>query len=114
MAQETLALWAERVIKTNHPLTVDDLLALPDDGRLYELVEGRLVLIPPTGGGNASRAARLLVALGAFVEARGLGLVTGADGAYMLRQTGRTGYGSGARCGFCAHWSLPLPRFACV
>jgi Uma2 family endonuclease len=50
MRQETLAPWAELAPDAPFPMTVDEALALPDDGRRYELVEGRLVRMPLSGG----------------------------------------------------------------
>ena len=47
-AHETLAPWAEIVPDTG-PMTVDDLLTLPDDGWQYELVDGRLVRMAGSG-----------------------------------------------------------------
>lgn len=44
-----LASWAEVVPHTGL-MTVDELEALPDDGRAYELIEGLLVRMPPVGG----------------------------------------------------------------
>jgi Uma2 family endonuclease len=84
--QNTLAPWAELVPEVG-PMTIDGLLALPDDSRWqYELVEGRLVRMPASGF-EASRIAALLVAaLITFVQPRGLGAVTGADGTYDLTQ----------------------------
>jgi Uma2 family endonuclease len=69
-------------------MTVDDLLALPQDEWLYELVEGRLVRMPASGGAASRIAARLVIALGQFVEAGDLGAITGADGEYDLTQPG--------------------------
>jgi Uma2 family endonuclease len=70
-------------------MTVDDLLALPDDSRWqYELVEGRLVRMPGSGGEASNIAGDLLGELRAFVKPRGLGRVTGADGTYNLTQPG--------------------------
>jgi Uma2 family endonuclease len=77
-AHNTLAPWAEPVPGTG-PMTVDQLLALPQDAWMYELVEGRLVRMPASGGEVSAIAARLLIALGIFVEPRGLGTLTGAD-----------------------------------
>lgn len=49
MTHETLAPWAELVPNTG-PMTVNELLALPDEGGwMYELVEGRLVWMPSSG-----------------------------------------------------------------
>ena len=87
MAHETFAPWAELVPGAGR-MTVDDLLALPDDGWQYELVEGRLVRMPGSGGEASSIALNLGAALLAFVRPRRLGIVTGADGTYDLTQPG--------------------------
>ena len=41
-AHEILAPWAE-IVPDAEPMTVADLLTLPDDGWQYELLDGRLV-----------------------------------------------------------------------
>ncbi|HWE60535.1 MAG TPA: Uma2 family endonuclease [Chloroflexota bacterium] len=65
-------------------MTERDLLTLPDDAWRYELVEGVLVRMPPSGR-RASRIARRLAArLGDFVDAQSLGEVTVPDGGYTL------------------------------
>jgi hypothetical protein len=88
MAHETLAPWAELVPDTG-PMTVDQLLALPqDEPWIYELVDGRLVRMPLSGGEASRIALRLGAALLTFVEDRGLGAVTTADGEYDLTQPG--------------------------
>lgn len=79
--------WAE-LVPDGEPMTVDDLLRLPDDGWHYELVEGRLVRMPPSGYRASHLAARLLIQLGAYIEAHKLGAVTTADGAYDLSAPG--------------------------
>jgi len=83
MQQQPVAPWGE-VIATDRPMTVDDLLNLPDDGHMYELVEGQLVRMLPSGGGASSLALRLGARIEAFVEQRNLGAVTGADGEFDL------------------------------
>jgi Uma2 family endonuclease len=70
--QNTLAPWAELVPDVG-PMTVDDLLARPEDGWQYELVEGRLVRMPGRGGEASRIAVRLIIAFGLFVDARQLG-----------------------------------------
>lgn len=90
MAHEILAPWAELVPGAGH-MTVDELLALPGDGWMYELVDGRLVRMPFSGGEASRISLRLGAALLAFVEAHDLGAVTGADGEYNLTQPGDTG-----------------------
>jgi Uma2 family endonuclease len=87
MAHNTLAPWAELVPDTG-PMTVDELLALPQDTWMYELVEGRLVRMPASGGEASAIAARLLIVLGVFVEPQNLGTLTGADGEFDLTQPG--------------------------
>lgn len=90
MAHELLAPWAE-VVPGVGRMTIDELFALPDDGWQYELVDGRLVRMPFSGGEASRVAARLVIAVGVFVEARDLGAVTGADGEYDLTQPGDAG-----------------------
>lgn len=72
-------------------MTVDDLLALPDDGWQYELVEGRLVRMPGSGYQASRIALNLATALNLWIRARRLGSVTGADGTYDLTQPGDEG-----------------------
>ncbi|MGH2501145.1 MAG: hypothetical protein ACRDID_01385, partial [Ktedonobacterales bacterium] len=64
----TLAPWAELTPDVG-PMTVDDLLAWPTDGRWqYELVEGRLVRMPASGGEASLIAGWVLTALNIFVR----------------------------------------------
>jgi Uma2 family endonuclease len=69
-------------------MTVDDLLALRNDGWQYELVEGRLVRMPPSGFQASTISMMLGAAIVAFVRSRKLGAVTGADGTYDLSPPG--------------------------
>jgi Uma2 family endonuclease len=89
MAQDTLAPWAE-IVPGKGRMTIDEMMALPDDGWMYELVDGRLVRMPHSGGEASRIAARLVGALLNFVDAHDLGAVTGADGEYDLTQPGDT------------------------
>ena len=84
MAHDILAPWAEPVPDSTFPMSVEDLLRLPDDGRTYELVGGRLVRMPPSGGGASSMTAVLVGALIGYVRPRGLGAITGPDGEFVL------------------------------
>jgi hypothetical protein len=47
MTYETRAPWADVVSDAPFSMTVNELLALPDDGCMYELVDGRLVRMAP-------------------------------------------------------------------
>ena len=60
-------------------LTMTDLLALPDDGCNYELVEGRLSTMPPSGPLASYVAMVIARILGNFVVEHRLGIVGGAD-----------------------------------
>lgn len=108
-APDPLAPWAE-VVPNALPMTVDSLLALPDDGYRYELVEGRLVRV----GGSSYRATRiagrLFAALLSFVLAHGLGDVTPPDGTYDLDASGRSSTGLVPDVGFISAAHLPLIR----
>src|SRR5437764_4160823 len=80
---DTLAPWAEPVL-----MTAEGLLQLPEDGWRYELVEGRLVRMSPTGGRHGQVAAELLLAVGSFVREHGLGVVFAAETGFWLSAPG--------------------------
>ena len=112
-AHETLAPWAEIVPDTG-PMTVDDLLTLPDDGWQYELVDGRLVRMAGSGQRATMIAAILLGVLIAFVRPRRLGVVTGADGVYKFpgAETGLlpdVGFYAAERRALIVDRSKPIP-----
>ena len=54
-------------------LTVDDLMAMPDDGKRYELIRGKLIEMPPTSHEHGRVAARVGRRIGNFVEEHDLG-----------------------------------------
>ena len=85
MASETLAPWAEPAPQQG-PMNVDDLLTLPEDGWMYELVEGRLVRMAPSSPVASHLGIRLAAALTAFTDEHGLGIVTGADGEFAFSE----------------------------
>jgi Uma2 family endonuclease len=95
-------------------VAVDLLLVLPDDGYIYEVVEG--ILVRMAGSGN--RASRLALDLGAqlnvFVKARRLGVTTGADGVYKFSgaETGLipdVGFYGAARLSLIVDRDKPIP-----
>jgi Putative restriction endonuclease len=104
---ETLARWAEIVPHTGL-MTEEELLALPEDGWQYELVEGRLVRMTPSGLRATQIAFIIGAALFAFVQPRKLGAVTGADGGYRLAPgtTSRQTWASSAPTA-CHHVARP-------
>ncbi len=60
-------------------LTADDLMAMPDDGKRYELVRGELIEMPPTSHERGMVAARLGRRMGNFIEDHDLGHGVAAD-----------------------------------
>ena len=62
-------------MKTKAMLTVDDFFALPDDGKLYELVAGELYVNPTPAFRHQDVAKRLFRQLDEFFEGKGLGEV---------------------------------------
>ena len=85
---EALAPWASRVPDAPYPMGADDLLSMPDDAWQYEIVEGRLVRMPGSGGEASWIAVNLIAALATYVRIHRLGRVTGADGTYDLTRPG--------------------------
>ena len=56
-------------------LTADDLLAMPDDGKKYELVRGELIEMPPPGFMHGMVIGRIGRRIGNFVEEHNLDFV---------------------------------------
>ena len=79
----SVAPWSE-VVPGAGPTTVDMLLTLPDDGCRYEVVEGVLVRMAGSGDEATTIAGLIVIALGSFVYAQRLGIVTPADGVYTF------------------------------
>lgn len=72
---------------TEHLVTADDLIRMPDDGFKYELVEGRLVTMMPAGFSHGRLTVRLVAALDGYVEEHDLGAVLGPDTGFRLART---------------------------
>lgn len=71
-------------------MTVDDLLAVPDDGYRYDLVNGELRRMSPAGGEASALGVGIAARLWFHVTERGLGKVFGADGTFVLSNDPRT------------------------
>lgn len=69
---------------TTRMATVDDLLAIEDDGYQYELVNGEMRRMSPAGGEASTLAAGILARIWIHVNDRRLGKVFGADGTFVL------------------------------
>jgi Uma2 family endonuclease len=65
-------------------MTAEELMALPDDGWQYELIEGVLHRMSPAGNEASAIALRIGGRIDAFAFERRLGTVTGADGGYFF------------------------------
>jgi Uma2 family endonuclease len=68
---------------TRRAATEQDLLAMPRDGRKYELVDGE-IRVSPAGDRHSVVAARLVARLVPVVERQRLGHVCGADAGFRL------------------------------
>lgn len=64
-------------------VTAEDLLAMPGDAR-FELVEGRLVPMPPTSDDHGRATSALHIEIGYFVRANSLGECWAAETGFLL------------------------------
>jgi len=64
--------------------TAEQLLAMPDDGYRYELVEGALHMMSPAGGRHGRITMRLGSMLEQHVRANGLGTVYAAETGFLI------------------------------
>ena len=69
---------------TNQVTTAKQLAALPEDGNRYELVEGVLHVMSPTGGRHGQVAATLLFQLTGHVRRRNLGVTFAAETGFLI------------------------------
>jgi Uma2 family endonuclease len=67
--------------------TIEEFMQLPDDGYAYDLVDGRLERMSPTGGEHGLIASRLNVYLASYVWEHGLGDTFAAETAFVLDAT---------------------------
>lgn len=87
MKHDTIASWAEPVPGAG-PMNADDLLKLQDGAWRYELVEGVVVRMAPTGLEHFDVTRRLFRAMDRFAEERNLGIVTLPDTGFVLTRPG--------------------------
>ena len=87
-APEPLYGWAQPTVAADW--TADMLERLADDGWLYELVEGRVVRMPPPGSDHGHTEWSIAHPLGVYVEAHGLGAIyVGKAGWDLTRRSER-------------------------
>ncbi len=65
-------------------MTAEDLLKLPDDGRRYELVRGKLIRMSPSGSRSSIVSGRISNRVGPFVEQHRLGFCGDSDWGFIL------------------------------
>src|SRR5882672_9543139 len=69
------------------PMTADELLAMPDDGFVYELIKGELVKVsPPPGHEHGLVAMNIAGPLYEYAKKHGLGNVYAAETGFLLEQ----------------------------
>jgi Uma2 family endonuclease len=72
---------------TTAPLmTAEELFQLPDDDYKYELVEGEVIRMPPTGAEHGDVAVNAGALLRNYVKAHDLGRVSAAETGFILKR----------------------------
>jgi Uma2 family endonuclease len=69
---------------TEHVTTAEQLAAIPDDGRRYELVEGVLTMMSPAGGRHGRIAGKVYRRIANYVEQNDLGETYAAETGFLL------------------------------
>ena len=107
MARDLKAPWADSA--SDKLMTAADLASLPENGRGYELVEGRLVRMPPTGGWHGRISMDLGTALNNYVKAHHAGVVFGAETGFLVGRPGEPETVLAPDVAFVARERLPDP-----
>ncbi|MCO6458528.1 MAG: Uma2 family endonuclease [Pirellulaceae bacterium] len=71
---------------TDQVTTAEQLAAMPNDGKRYELVEGVLHMMSPAGSEHGEIAAKLLVRIANHVEPRRIGKTFAAETGFLIRR----------------------------
>lgn len=105
MARDIKAPWAEST--SDEIMSAADLARLPESGRGYELVEGRLVRMPPTGGWYGRISMDLGTALNNYAKEQNAGMVLGAETGFLLSRPGEPDTVLAPDVAFVARQRLP-------
>jgi Uma2 family endonuclease len=70
--------------KTTVLMTAEQLLAMPDDGNRYELIDGKLLMMSPSGNVHGETAANITALLWNHVRHHRLGKVFAAETGFLL------------------------------
>jgi len=92
---------------TNRLMTADELWRMPSDHLRHELVKGELRTMPPAGFEHGVIIIRLSKLLSVHVDAKQLGLVTGAETGFTVGRNPDTV--RGADVAFVSKARLPTP-----
>ena len=87
MKRNTFASWGE-IVPDVPPMTADELLRSPEYEHGYELVEGRLIRVPPASGGHGNLSAEINVVLRIYVKEHQLGYVLAAETGFVVSRPG--------------------------
>ena len=87
-------------------LTADDFLAMPDDGKNYELVKGELVEMPSPGFMHQLVTARFISNFADFVRQGNLGVVIGGAGIYIEQDPDTV---RAPDCAFVSYGRITMP-----
>jgi Uma2 family endonuclease len=71
-------------------LTAEDLWNMPGNGAGFELIDGELHPMAPSGQEHSNVGVNLVTLINAFVRKNRLGIVTGPDGGYILKHDPET------------------------
>lgn len=81
-----VAPWANVLMPGDAMLTADDLARLPEDDHLYELVEGRLVQMPPPKPRHGRIAGAIYRLVSNFVVQHHLGTTYAAETGFLIQR----------------------------
>jgi Uma2 family endonuclease len=68
------------------PITAEELLRIPSEADLLELIDGEIRTLPFNGGRHGLIAARAGLSLGAYVKQHGLGVAVAAGTGFLIRR----------------------------
>jgi Uma2 family endonuclease len=71
---------------TEKLMTAEEFEQLPDDGKRYELIDGELREMAPTVNWHGEVVSNLVIRLGGYVQAHGLGRVSCGEILYIVRR----------------------------
>ena len=87
-------------------LTAADLLAMPDDGKNYELVKGELIEMPPPGIKHEIVTHQFSGHFIGFLKENDLGIVSGGAGIYIEQDPDTV---RAPNCAFISHERITMP-----